>query len=141
MTRPIRVLLVEDNPGDADLMRETLESSTQAYDIAVAVDGEEAIDYVLRRGRHAGAARPDLILLDLNLPRLDGAEVLAEIKRHDALRAIPIVVFTSSDAEQDILESYQRGANGYVTKVGDLGGFVAKIQAIEQFWFRLVTLP
>jgi CheY-like chemotaxis protein len=105
------------------------------------LDCEDAIDYVLRRGRHAAAERPDLILLDLNLPRLHGAEVLAEIKRHDALRAIPIVVFTSSDAEQDILQSYQRGANGYVTKVGDLGGFVAKIQAIEQFWFRLVTLP
>ena len=141
MTRPIRVLLVEDNPGDADLTRDTLEASARAYEIAVAVDGEEAIDYVLRRGRHAGAERPDLILLDLNLPRLHGAEVLAEIKRHDALRAIPIVVFTSSDAETDIVQSYQRGANGYVTKVGDLGGFVAKIQAIEQFWFRIVTLP
>jgi CheY-like chemotaxis protein len=141
MTRPIRVLLVEDNPGDADLTRDTLEASALAYDIAVAVDGEEAIEYVLQRGRHAAAERPDLILLDLNLPRLHGAEVLAEIKRHDALRAIPIVVFTSSDAEQDILQSYQRGANGYVTKVGDLDGFVAKVQAIERFWFTIVTLP
>jgi len=141
MIRPIRVLLVEDNPGDADLTRDTLESGAQAFEIAVAVDGEEAIEYLLRRGRHTAAPRPDLVLLDLNLPRLHGVEVLAEIKQDDLLRAIPVVVFTSSDAEQDVLQSYQRGANGYVTKAGDLGAFVAKVQAIERFWFTVVTLP
>jgi len=141
MTRPIRVLLVEDNPGDADLTRDTLESGALALEIAVVVDGEEALDYLLRRGRHAAAERPDLVLLDLNLPRLHGVEVLAQIKQHDLLRAIPVVVFTSSDAEQDILESYQRGANGYVTKAGDLDAWVSKVQAIERFWFTVATLP
>ena len=141
MTPPIRVLLVEDNPGDADLTRDTLEAGAVEVAVEVAVDGEEAIDYLLRRGRHAAAVRPHLILLDLNLPRLHGVEVLAQIKQHELLHTIPVVVFTSSDAEQDVLQSYQRGANGYVTKAGDLGSWVTKVQAIARFWLTIATLP
>jgi len=146
--RPLRVLLVEDNPGDADLTRDALEASAEAIDgtgraleIDVVVDGEQAMDYLLRRGRHAAAERPDLILLDLNLPRLGGIEVLAALRRHDPLRAIPVVVLTSSEADADIAQSYRNGANAYVTKAGELDAFVANIQAIERFWLRTAKLP
>ena len=146
--RPLRVLLVEDNPGDADLTRDALEASAEAIDgtgraleIDVVVDGEQAMDYLLRRGRHAAAERPDLILLDLNLPRLGGIEVLAALRRHDPLRAIPVVVLTSSEADADIAQSYRNGANAYVTTAGELDAFVANIQAIERFWLRTAKLP
>jgi CheY-like chemotaxis protein len=107
----------------------------------MVVDGEQAIDYLLRRGRHATAERPDVILLDLNLPRLGGVQVLGEIKRHDELRQIPVVVLTSSDAETDIHQAYRHGANAYVTKAGDLEGFMTNVQAIERYWFNIVKLP
>jgi len=143
--RPLRVLLVEDNPGDADLTRDTLEASIEPsgreLDLQVVVDGEQAIDYLLRRGPHTAAARPDVILLDLNLPRLGGVQVLAEIKQHDQLRDIPVVVLTSSAAETDIAQSYRAGANAYVTKAGELGAFMANLQAIERFWFNAAKLP
>jgi DNA-binding response OmpR family regulator len=141
MTTPIRVLLVEDNPGDAHLTRDTLEQSKLLIQIAVAVDGEDALDYLLARGDYAGVAIPDLIVLDLNLPRLSGREVLAEMKLHERLRGIPVVVLTSSDAEKDVVMSYELGASCYVTKPVGLEAFKAIVKSIESFWFTVVKLP
>lgn len=141
MTVPIRVLLVDDNPGDADLTRETLEASKMHLDIAVVTDGIEALAYLRRQAPFEGARLPDLILLDLNLPRLGGREVLAEIKSDRALQAIPVVVLSSSDAEQDVLKSYQLGANCYVTKPVGLEAFQSIVRSIESFWFTVVKLP
>jgi chemotaxis family two-component system response regulator Rcp1 len=141
MSQPFRVLLVEDNPGDADLTRDTLESGRVELEIAVAIDGEEAIEYLMKRGRHSAAETPDLILLDLNLPRLGGIQVLAEIKKQEQLQSIPVVVLTSSDAEKDIAQSYQVGANSYVTKPGDLSAFIAKVESIQSFWLTVARLP
>ena len=141
MTTPIHVLLVEDNPGDAYLTRDTLEQSKLLIQIAVTTDGEDALDYLLARGKHAGVTLPDLIVLDLHLPRLSGREVLAEMKRHERLRGIPVVVLTSSDAEKDVAMSYQLGASCYVTKPVGLEAFQAIVKSIESFWFTVVKLP
>jgi CheY-like chemotaxis protein len=141
MTTPIRVLLVEDNPGDAYLTRDTLEQSKLLIQIVVTTDGEDALDYLLARGDYVGVALPDLVVLDLNLPRLGGREVLAEMKRHEQLRGIPVVVLTSSDAERDVVMSYQLGASCYVTKPVDLEAFQAIVKSIESFWFAVVKLP
>ena len=141
MTQPLRVLLVDDNPGDTDLTQETLEAGKIHVDIAVVADGASAIDYLLRRGPHAAAERPDLILLDLNLPKMDGRQVLAEIKKHETLRSIPVVILTSSDAEQDVVKSYQLGASCYVTKPVGLEAFQAIVQSVADFWFTVVKLP
>jgi len=137
----IHVLLVEDNPADADLTRETLETSKLHLELSVAIDGIEAMRFLRREGEHAGASRPDLILLDLNLPKKDGRQILSEIKADDAFRRIPIVILTSSDAERDVAQSYALGANCYVTKPVDLKAFQAIVQAVEDFWFTVVTLP
>lgn len=141
MTRPIRVLLVEDNPGDADLTRETLEDSRRRLEIAVVVDGVQATDYLLQRGSYQHTIAPDIVLLDLNLPRMDGYAVLAEIQRHPALRTIPVVVWSSSDAGHDIARCYELGARCYVTKPVELDAFQARVHAIEQFWFDTAKLP
>lgn len=141
MTRAVRVLLVEDNPGDADLTRETLESNRLLVEISVVVDGEEAIEFLLARGNYSNAELPDLVILDLNLPKMDGREVLAEMKRHERLRAIPVVILTSSDAERDIAQSYALGANCYVTKPVDLMAFQSIVKSIDGFWFTVVKLP
>jgi DNA-binding response OmpR family regulator len=141
MTTPIRVLLVEDNPGDAELTRDTLTQSKLFIQIAVALDGEDALDYLLARGDYSGVALPDLIVLDLNLPKLGGREVLAEMKKHDQLRSIPVVVLTSSDAEKDVVMSYKLGASCYVTKPVGLAAFQAIVKSIENFWFTVVKLP
>lgn len=141
MTRPIRILLIEDNPGDADLTRETLEASKLHLEIAIAADGVEALEQLHQRAPYTEADRPDLILLDLNLPRLDGRQVLAEVKQHEALRRIPIVILTSSDAELDIVKSYELGASCYVTKPVGLEAFQAIVRSIESFWFTVVKLP
>jgi CheY-like chemotaxis protein len=141
MSQPIRVLLVEDNPGDADLTKETLEAGKLHMKIDVVVDGAQAVDYLLRRPPFAAAEAPDLILLDLNLPRLDGRQVLAEIKTHERLRRIPVVVLTSSDAERDIVESYGLGANCYVTKPVGFEAFQSIVRSVEDFWFSVVKLP
>jgi CheY-like chemotaxis protein len=141
VTLPNRVLLVEDNPGDAELIRDTLEGGELPLEIAVVADGVDAIDHLFRRGRHAAVARPDLIVLDLNLPRLDGREVLAEIRRHDHLATIPVVILTSSDAGNDISQSYRLGANCYVTKPVGLAAFQATIKAIAGFWLAVARLP
>lgn len=141
MFSPIRVLLIEDNPGDADLTRETLLDSKLLVNIDVVSDGTKVLDFLLHRPPYAGAHTPDLILLDLNLPKMDGREVLAEIKRHDELRVIPVVVLTSSDAEQDIVKSYELGASCYVTKPVGLQSFQDIVHAIERFWFTVARLP
>jgi chemotaxis family two-component system response regulator Rcp1 len=141
MTVPIRVLLVDDNPGDADLTKETLEASKMHLDIAVVTDGMDALAYLRRQAPFEDARLPDLILLDLNLPRLSGREVLAEIKGDRALQAVPVVVLSSSDAEQDVLKSYQLGASCYVTKPVGLEAFQSIVRSIEAFWFTVVKLP
>ncbi|MFX1678334.1 response regulator [Mitsuaria sp. CC2] len=141
MSRPLSVLLVEDNPGDADLVIETLEQGKLKLDIAVAVDGAQALARLLRQPPFEAVVSPDLILLDLNLPKVTGREVLARIKQEPGLREIPVVVLTSSDAEHDIVRSYQLGANCYVTKPVGLVAFQTIVQAIEGFWFTVVKLP
>ena len=139
--RPVEILLVEDNPGDARLTREALRDTKVHNRLNVATDGVEALAYLRRQGKYAHAARPDLILLDLNLPRKDGREVLAEIKADDDLRSIPVVVLTTSRAEQDIVRSYNLHANAYVTKPVDLDQFITVVKSIEDFWFTIVRLP
>lgn len=138
---PIEMLLVEDNPGDARLAKEALKDSKLLNNIHHVSDGEQAIDFLRRAGAYAGAPRPDLILLDLNLPRKDGREVLAEIKADPNLKTIPVVVLTTSEAEQDILQSYRLHANCYITKPVGFASFVEVVHAIESFWFGVVTLP
>lgn len=139
--KPIRVLLVEDNPADADLAKETLQASKLVLELTVASNGVEAIECIRQQGRFAAAPRPDLILLDLNLPQKDGREVLADIKEDATLRRIPIVILTSSDAEKDIVQSYNLGANCYLTKPLDLTAFRSVVKAVEDFWFTIVQLP
>ena len=139
--RPVEILLVEDNPGDVDLTRETLLDSKLLNHMSVVNNGVEAMAYLRREGKYAAATRPDLILLDLNLPRKDGREVLAEIKVDERLRRIPVVVLTTSCAEKDILETYDLHANCYITKPVNLDQFSAVVKAIEEFWFTIVRLP
>ena len=138
---PVEILLVEDNPGDVRLTEEALKEAKVHNNLYVAPDGVEALAFLRREGRHAGGVRPDLILLDLNLPRKSGREVLAEIKADDDLKRIPVVVLTTSDAEQDILASYDLHANCYVAKPVDLEQFIKVVQSIEDFWLSIVRLP
>jgi chemotaxis family two-component system response regulator Rcp1 len=139
--QPTRILLVEDNPGDVDLTLKALRDGKIQNHISVVADGEAAMEYLRRQGPHAGAARPDLILLDLNTPKMNGREVLGAIKCDPALHDIPVVVLTSSVAERDIAESYRLQANCYVTKPFDVDQFMSVVQSIEQFWFEVVRLP
>ena len=141
MTDPIEILLVEDNPGDVELTREALHDSKVHMRLSVVNDGVEALAFLHREGGYAGAPRPDLILLDLNLPKKDGRAVLGEVKQDPALRHIPVVILTSSQAEQDILRAYDLHANCYVTKPVDLDQFITIVRSIEQFWFTVVKLP
>jgi chemotaxis family two-component system response regulator Rcp1 len=138
---PIEILLVEDNPGDVDLTREALEGSKIKNMLHVVVNGEEAMAFLRRKGKYTNAPRPDLVLLDLNLPRMDGREVLNQIKSDDVLKRIPVVVLTSSKAEEDILKVYNLHANCYITKPMDLLQFVKVVHVIEDFWFTIVKLP
>ncbi len=139
--RPVEILLVEDNPGDVRLTIEALHESKVRNTLSVASDGVEALAFLRREGRHRDAPRPDLILLDLNLPKMDGREVLAEIKADGELRTIPVVILTTSRAEQDILKSYNLHANCYITKPVDLDQFITVVKSIEDFWLTIVTLP
>ena len=139
--RPIEILLVEDNPGDVRLTQEALSEAKVRNNLAVAKDGVEALQYLRRETPFEDAARPDLILLDLNLPRKDGREVLAEIKADADLRRLPVVVLTTSSAEKDVLESYNLYANCYITKPVDLDQFVRIVSSIEDFWLTIVKLP
>jgi len=138
---PIEILLVEDNPGDVDLTKEALDHSKMINNLHLVGDGVEALAFLRKEGKYANAAHPDLILLDLNLPKKDGREVLAVIKEDPALRRIPVVVLTTSDAEQDILKAYSLHANCYITKPVDVEKFVLVVKAIEDFWFAVVKLP
>ncbi|MGD0488905.1 MAG: response regulator [Syntrophorhabdales bacterium] len=139
--RPVEILLVEDNPGDVGLTRETLKDSKLLNHISVVEDGVEAMAFLRLEGKYAKATRPDLILLDLNLPKKDGREVLAEIKTDEQLRRIPVVILTTSSAEQDILEMYDLHANCFITKPVNLDQFTTVVKAIEEFWFTIVKLP
>ncbi len=138
---PIEILLVEDNPGDVRLTREALTDGKVCNNLSVVEDGEQALDYLHQRGRYAEAVRPDMILLDFNLPRKDGREVLAEIKADENLRRIPVVVMTTSRAEEDVLKAYDLHANCYITKPIDLEQFLGVVKAIEDFWLSIVKLP
>ncbi len=137
----IDILLVEDNEGDARLAREAMRDSKIRNDLHHVVDGEEALKFLRREGKYAEAPRPDIILPDLNLPRKDGREVLAEIKSDVNLKRIPVVVLTVSSSEEDILKSYNLHANCYITKPLDLGQFMKVVHSIEEFWLTIVKLP
>jgi CheY-like chemotaxis protein len=139
--RPVQILLVEDNPGDVGLTLEALKEATLPNKLTVVKNGADALSLLRRQGQHAGAARPDLILLDLNLPKKDGRKVLAEIKGDDNLKRIPVVVLTTSEDEQDVLESYNLHANCYIVKPLDLDRFITVVKSIEDFWLRIVVLP
>ena len=138
---PIEILLVEDNPGDERLTREALKEGKVYSNLHWVKDGVEAMDFLNRRGKYSGAPRPDIILLDLNLPRKDGREVLEEIKSDEILKRIPVVVLTTSKAEEDVLRTYNLHANCYVTKPVDLEKFMVVVKSIDVFWLTVVTLP
>jgi CheY-like chemotaxis protein len=138
---PIEVLLVEDDPGDELMTREAFADNKIGNNLHVVRDGEEALDFLYRRGAHTGAPKPDLILLDLNLPKYDGREVLQVIKSDADLSMIPVVVLTTSSAEEDILRSYKLHANAYVTKPVDLDQFIAAVRQIDEFFVTVVRLP
>ncbi len=137
----IEILLVEDNPGDVRLTREALKDGKIVNNLHVAEDGVDALAFLRREGKYHNAVRPELILLDLNLPKKDGREVLAEIKADKELKRIPVVILTSSAAEQDIVKSYNLHANCYVTKPVDLDQFINVVKSIEHFWLTVVKLP
>jgi two-component system, chemotaxis family, response regulator Rcp1 len=138
---PIDILLVEDNLGDARLAQEALKESKIKNNLHNVTDGEEASDFLFRRGEYTNAVRPDLILLDLNLPKKDGRELLAEIKLNPELKRIPVVILTTSKAEEDIIKTYDLHANCYITKPLDLEQFMKVIKSIEEFWLTIVVLP
>ena len=138
---PIEILLVEDNPGDERQTREALKEGKVYHKLHWAKDGVEAMEFLQRRGKYANAPRPDIILLDLNLPKKDGREVLQDIKSDEQLRRIPVVVLTTSKAEEDVLRSYNLHANCYVTKPVDLEKFIVVVKSIDIFWLTGVTLP
>jgi CheY-like chemotaxis protein len=140
-TRPAEILLVEDNPSDVRLTREAMREGRVCNNLSVVTDGEQAVAYLLRQGKYRDAPRPDLILLDLNLPRKDGRQVLREIKAVESLKRIPVVVLTTSQAEEDITRSYELHANCYITKPGDLDGLIDVVRQIERFWLTIVSLP
>jgi len=141
MGRVIEILLIEDNPGDVRLTKEALKEGKVLNNLNVVEDGEEALKFLYRQDKYQNAPRPDLILLDLNLPRKDGREVMAKLKADMTLKRIPIVVLTTSQAEQDIIESYELGVNCYITKPVDLDQFLDVVKSIEDFWLTVVTLP
>lgn len=139
--RPVHILLVEDNPGDVELTKQGLKEGKVSVHLDVVVDGAQAMAFLRQQGRHAGANRPDIVLLDLNLPGKDGREVLAEIRDDPELETIPIAVLTTSDADEDILQAYKLKANCYITKPVDFDQFVKIVHQIKAFWFTIVSLP
>ena len=138
---PIEILLVEDNPGDVRLTKEALKEGKVYSNLHTVKDGVEAMEFLRRQGKYAGVPRPDIILLDLNLPRKDGREVLEEIKSDEVLKRIPVVVLTTSKAEEDVVRTYNLHANCYVTKPVDLEKFMVVVKTIDTFWLTVVTLP
>ncbi len=141
MEKPVEILLVEDNQADVDLTTESFEDAEILNNVHVALDGVEALAFLRREGRYADVPRPDIVLLDLNLPKMSGREVIAEIKQDDDLKDIPVVILTSSEAETDVVKAYKLHANGYVTKHVDLERFVETMRAFENFWLKAVKLP
>ena len=141
MGRSVKILLVEDNPADVGLVQEAFQDGRLQYDLSVASDGVAALEFLKRSGQFAGASEPDLILLDLNLPKKDGREVLAEIKEDPHLREIPVIVLTTSDDEADVHRAYGLHANCYLTKPVDFDDFMRKVRSIEDFWLTFVRLP
>lgn len=139
--KPVEILLVEDNPGDVRLTMEALKEGRLLNHVSVAEDGVEALAFLRQKGKYANEARPDLILLDLNLPKKDGREVLAEIKEDPELRHIPVVVLTTSTAEQDVLRTYDLHANCYISKPVDFDQFIQVVKSVGDFWFSVVILP
>jgi CheY-like chemotaxis protein len=137
----VNLLLVEDDPGDVLMTREALASGGVPHNLQVVDNGESAVDFLRRRGEYRDAARPDLVFLDLNLPRLDGYEVLSIVKGDEDLRRIPVVVLTTSEAEEDVRRSYDLHANAYVTKPTDLDGFLQAVRRIDQFFLSVAKLP
>lgn len=137
----VEILLIEDNAGDARLVLEALRDAKVRNNLTWVADGEDGIVFLRREGKYAAAPRPDLILLDLNLPRRDGRELLAEIKADEKFRRVPVVVLTTSQAEEDILRAYNLNANCYITKPVDLDQFIKVIRSIEDFWLTIVKLP
>ncbi|HEX7746698.1 MAG TPA: response regulator [Micromonosporaceae bacterium] len=140
-TEPVRILVVDDDPADVLMIEEALEQSGVEKTVEVVGDGQEAMEFLRRSGRHGAARRPDMILLDLNMPRMDGRQVLGEVKADPDLRTIPIVVLTTSNADTDILSSYTLQANAYVTKPMDLDEFNTVVRHIDEFFGRIVVLP
>jgi len=138
---PVEILLVEDNPGDYRLTQEALREGKVYNNLYWAQDGVEALEFLRQRGRYSDVPRPDIVLLDLNLPKKDGREVLSEIKSDENLRSIPVVILTTSQAEEDVLRSYDLHANCYVTKPVDLEKFITVVQSIDRFWLTIATLP
>lgn len=138
---PVEILLVEDNPGDVRLTREALKEGKVRNNLNVVQDGAMAVDYLFKRGPYVNAVRPDLILLDLNLPKKDGREVLSEIKADASLKHIPVVVLTTSKADEDIIKAYDLNVNCYISKPIDLSQFLNVVKAIEDFWLTIVMLP
>ena len=138
---PVEILLVEDNPADVRLTREALKEGKVYSNLHWVKDGVEALEFLRKQGKYAGKPRPDIILLDLNLPRKDGREVLEEIKSDSVLKRIPVVVLTTSKAEEDVLRTYNLHANCYVTKPVDLEQFIVVVKSIDMFWLTVVTLP
>lgn len=141
LSRPIELLLVEDNPGDVRLTKEALKDGKVLNNLSVVSDGVEALAFLRREGEYGEAPRPDMVLLDLNLPRKDGREVLEEVKTDPDLKRIPVVVLTTSKAEQDIMKSYELHANCFITKPVDFNKFMDVVKAIEAFWLTIVKLP
>jgi len=141
MPKPIDILLVDDDEGDVLLTKRALKNGRIFNSLSAAKDGVEAMAFLRQEGEYADAPRPDLILLDLNMPRMDGRETLAQIKQDKNLRSIPVVVLTTSDSEQDVLQSYDLQASCYITKPGDLEQFTNVVRAIKDFWFSVVKLP
>ncbi len=141
MDKPIQLLLVEDNPGDVRLTQEALKESNANIDLSIVMDGEEAMNFLKKRGQYSDVVKPDIVLLDLNLPKKNGLEVLEEIKADEMLRTIPVIILTTSDAEHDILKGYSLHANCFVLKPVDFDEFIKVIGLINQFWFQTVKLP
>lgn len=139
--RPIEILLVEDNPGDARLAKEALKDAKVRNNLHLVMDGEKAMNFLYKRDEFENVPEPDLILLDLNLPKKDGREILAEVKKDAKLKKIPVVILTTSQAEQDILHSYDLYANCYINKPVDLDQFLHVVKTIENFWLTIVKLP
>ncbi|HIE43804.1 MAG TPA: response regulator [Candidatus Omnitrophica bacterium] len=139
--KPVDILLVEDNPGDVRLTQEALKDAKMLNELHVVEDGEETLAFLRQEGKYADAPRPDIILLDLNLPRKDGREVLAELKKDEDLKSIPVVILTTSKAEEDILKTYDLHANCYITKPVDMEQFIKIVKSIKDFWLTIVKLP